>query len=66
MKASACETHTLARPLRIEFAGALYHLTTQGDRREHKDAQSPTNAVSASLLKKSVRQNSMVFVKRER
>jgi putative transposase len=24
----------MVRPLRIEFAGALYHLTTRGDRRE--------------------------------
>ncbi len=25
---------TIARPLRIEFAGALYHITSRGDRRE--------------------------------
>jgi hypothetical protein len=24
----------MVRPLRIEFAGALYHLTSRGDRRE--------------------------------
>jgi len=24
----------MARPLRIEFAGALYHVTARGDRRE--------------------------------
>ena len=24
----------MARPLRIEFAGALYHITSRGDRRE--------------------------------
>jgi len=24
----------LARPLRLEFAGALYHVTSRGDRRE--------------------------------
>ncbi len=24
----------MARPLRIEFSGALYHLTSRGDRRE--------------------------------
>jgi putative transposase len=24
----------MARPLRIEFAGALYHVTCRGDRRE--------------------------------
>ena len=24
----------MSRPLRIEFAGALYHLTSRGDRRE--------------------------------
>jgi putative transposase len=24
----------MARPLRIEFAGALYHLTSRGDRQE--------------------------------
>ncbi len=24
----------MVRPLRIEFAGALYHITSQGDRRE--------------------------------
>jgi hypothetical protein len=30
----ACYTSRMARPLRIEFAGALYHLTSRGDRRE--------------------------------
>jgi len=24
----------MARPLRIEFAGAIYHITSRGDRRE--------------------------------
>jgi hypothetical protein len=24
----------MARPLRIEFAGALYHITSRGDRQE--------------------------------
>jgi len=24
----------MARPLRLEFAGALYHITSRGDRRE--------------------------------
>ena len=24
----------MARPLRLEFAGALYHVTARGDRRE--------------------------------
>jgi len=24
----------MARPLRIEYAGALYHITSRGDRRE--------------------------------
>ncbi|WP_223825062.1 hypothetical protein [Pseudomonas profundi] len=24
----------MARPLRLEFAGALYHITARGDRRE--------------------------------
>jgi len=24
----------MARPLRIEFSGALYHVTSRGDRRE--------------------------------
>ena len=24
----------MARPLRLEFAGALYHVTSRGDRRE--------------------------------
>ena len=24
----------MTRPLRLEFAGALYHVTTRGDRRE--------------------------------
>ena len=24
----------MARPLRIEYAGALYHVTSRGDRRE--------------------------------
>lgn len=25
----------MARPLRLEFAGALYHITSRGDRREN-------------------------------
>jgi hypothetical protein len=25
----------MARPLRIEFAGALYHVTSRGDGRDH-------------------------------
>ncbi len=25
----------MARPLRLEFAGALYHVTSRGDRREN-------------------------------
>jgi putative transposase len=25
----------MARPLRLEFAGALYHLTSRGDRKEN-------------------------------
>ena len=29
-----CYPHTVARPLRLEFAGALYHLASRGDRRE--------------------------------
>jgi hypothetical protein len=29
----ACYTSRMARPLRIEFAGALYHLTSRNDRR---------------------------------
>ena len=29
-----CYPHTLARPLRLEFAGALYHITSRGDRRD--------------------------------
>ena len=28
------DDYTMARPLRIEFAGALYHITSRGDRRE--------------------------------
>jgi hypothetical protein len=27
----------MSRPLRIEFAGAVYHVTSRGDRREHID-----------------------------
>ena len=26
--------HTMARPLRLEYAGALYHVTSRGDRQE--------------------------------
>ena len=29
-----CYTVVMARPLRIEYAGALYHITSRGDRRE--------------------------------
>ena len=31
---SVLETPDMARPLRIEFPGALYHVTSRGDRRE--------------------------------
>ena len=30
----SCYTHTMARPLRLEFAGALYQIISRGDRRE--------------------------------
>jgi hypothetical protein len=29
----ACYGRLMARPLRIEFPGALYHVTSRGDRR---------------------------------
>ena len=29
-----CSTQAMARPLRPEFAGALYHVTSKGDRRQ--------------------------------
>ena len=33
------QSHPLARPLHIEFADAVYHVTSRGDRREaiHRD-----------------------------
>jgi hypothetical protein len=30
----SCYAHSIARPLRLEFAGALYHVTARGDGRE--------------------------------
>ncbi len=29
-----CCTQAMARPLRLAFAGAVYHVTSRGDRRE--------------------------------
>lgn len=31
---ASCYSHPMARPLRIELAGGLYHVTSRGDRRE--------------------------------
>jgi hypothetical protein len=33
-KSHLCHNHNMARPLRIELAGGLYHVTSRGDRRE--------------------------------
>jgi putative transposase len=40
----------MARPLRLEFAGALYHLTSYGDRRENVFDDDKDNKVFLSVL----------------
>lgn len=34
MLSNGLETKTMVRPIRLEFTGALYHITSRGDRRE--------------------------------
>ena len=40
----------MARPLRIEFAGGLYHLTSRGDRREDIFLDDVDRAIFLELL----------------
>jgi REP element-mobilizing transposase RayT len=46
----------MARPLRLEFAGALYHLTARGDRREPIFLDDEDRSLFIGLLAKEVRQ----------
>ncbi|SRR5258706_343968 len=45
----------MARPLRLEFAGALYHLTARGDRREPIFLDDEDRSAFIELLAKEVR-----------
>jgi REP element-mobilizing transposase RayT len=40
----------MSRPLRLEFAGALYHITSRGDRREDIYEDDTDNASFLSIL----------------
>lgn len=46
----------MARPLRLEFAGALYHLTARGNRREPIFLDNEDRSLFIGLLAKEVRQ----------
>lgn len=45
----------MARPLRIEFAGALYHVTSRGDRREPIFEEDEDHQVFLKILKEVVK-----------
>lgn len=47
----------MSRPLRLEFAGALYHLTARGDRREPIFVDDQDRLVFIDLLAKEIRQH---------
>ena len=47
----------MSRPLRLEFAGALYHLTARGDRRERIFLDDQDRLLFIDLLAKEVRQH---------
>ena len=44
------ETLSMSRPLRLEFAGALYHITSRGDRREDIYEDDANRASFLSIL----------------
>jgi putative transposase len=46
----------LARPMRLEFAGALYHLTARGDRREPIFLDDQDRLIFLDLLAREVLQ----------
>jgi len=51
----------MARPLRLEFAGALYHLTARGDRREPIFLDDEDRSLFIDLLAKEIRQQSWLL-----
>jgi REP element-mobilizing transposase RayT len=50
----ADETGLMARPLRIEFAGAVYHVTSRGDRREPIFADDDDRAAMLAVVGKAM------------
>lgn len=46
----------MASPLRLEFAGALYHVTSRGDRREDIFEDDQDREVFLTFLRKRKRQ----------
>ncbi|MBA3493734.1 MAG: hypothetical protein H0T87_06330 [Gammaproteobacteria bacterium] len=50
----------MARPLRIEYAGAVYHITSRGDRRELFDARAWAYCTAASKYAEFVAQGADV------
>jgi hypothetical protein len=46
----------MTRPLRLEFPGAVYHLTARGDRRGDTFLDDTDRQTFLKLLKKEVRQ----------
>lgn len=51
----------MARPLRLEFPGAIYHLTARGDRREPIFADKADRFLFLELLGKEVRQQGWIL-----
>ncbi len=45
-----CYTSPMSRPLRLEIAGGLYHVTSRGDRREDSYHDDADRQVSLSIL----------------
>ena len=51
----------MARPLRLEFSGAVYHLTARGDRREPIFADEADRFLFLELLGKEIRQQGWIL-----
>lgn len=53
----------MARPLRLEFSGAVYHITAHGDRREPIFLDDADRLQSIDLLSKEVKQRGLAALR---
>jgi hypothetical protein len=53
----------MARPLRLEFFGAVYHITAHGDRREPIFLDDAERLHSIDLLSKEVKQRGLAALR---